>query len=463
MNNHHQLRALPNMQRLLETAAIDALCQQYSHQETVTALRLRIDVVRVQIQENGESALPDFESHEFSEAIRSEILRGRERSLKSVVNATGIVLHTNLGRAPIAEEAIEAIKEAALGYSNLELDLDTGKRGSRYVHVEGLLKKITGAEAAVVVNNCAAAVLLSLNTLANKKKVLVSRGELIEIGGAFRMPDVIKASGAKMTEVGTTNKTRIADYEKAIRKKTRVILRNHTSNYKVVGFTENAKTKELVELAHSNDLFMIEDLGSGSLTDLAPFGVADERSVQKIVADGVDAVMFSGDKLLGGPQAGIIVGKANVIEKMKKNPLLRALRIDKLSLAALEATLALYLHPELASQRVPILQMISADQDSIKRRAADLLQKIQTLESINAWVEDGTSFIGGGSAPMIELPTSVIKIECKKYSAEKAAEVFRAHKPAIIGRIADNTMVLDLRTVFPHQIDHLQSAIESLA
>jgi L-seryl-tRNA(Ser) seleniumtransferase len=460
--DNQQLRALPNMQRLLETEAIDALCQQYSRQETVIALRVRIDVVRMQIQQDDSAALPDFASHEFCEDVREEILRGRERSLKNVINATGIILHTNLGRAPIAEEAIDAIKDAALGYSNLELDLESGKRGSRYVHVEELLTKITGAEAAIVVNNCAAAVLLSLNTLANKKKVLVSRGELIEIGGAFRMPDVIKASGAKMTEVGTTNKTHISDYENGIRKKTRVILRNHCSNYKVVGFTESPKTKELVELAHSNDLLMIEDLGSGSLVDLATHGVADERTVQKIVADGVDAVLFSGDKLLGGPQAGIIVGKAEVIERIKKNPLLRALRIDKLSLAALEATLALYLHPELASQRVPILQMISEDHASIKKRAEDLLDDLPTQESVRTWVEDGTSFIGGGSAPMNGLPTSVIKIKCDKHSADEIAEIFRGHEPAVIGRVSDNAFVLDLRTVFPEQVKHLHSAIASL-
>ena len=456
-------RALPNVQRLLETEAIDALCQLYSRQETVSALRVRIDIVRTQIQQDDSSPLPDFAGDEFCEDVREEILRGRERSLKNVINATGIVLHTNLGRSPIAEETIDAIKEAALGYSNLEFDLESGERGSRYMHVEEMLTKITGAEAAVVVNNCAAAVLVTLNTLADKKKVLVSRGELIEIGGGFRMPDVIAASGAKMKEVGTTNKTRISDYANAIKKKTRVILRNHCSNYKVVGFTETPKTKDLVELAHSKDLLMVEDLGSGSLLDLTPFGVADERTVQKIVTDGVDAVLFSGDKLMGGPQAGIIAGSAAVIERIKKNPLLRAMRIDKLSLAALEATLALYLHPDLASQRVPILKMISEDKDSIKARADALLQKLQIPGTVKAWVEDGTSFIGGGSAPMNELPTSVIKIQCEKYGAEDIAELLRGHKPAIIGRIADKSFVLDLRTVFPQQVEHLRKAIESLA
>jgi len=461
--DNQQLRALPNIQRLLESEAIDALCQQYSRQETVTALRIRIDSVREQIRQNDDTALPDFASPEFCEDIRTEILRGRKRSLKMVVNASGIVLHTNLGRAPMAEETIDAIKEAALGYSNLELDLDSGKRGSRYMHVEDVLKKITGAEAAVVVNNCAAAVLVALNTLSRNKEVIVSRGELIEIGGGFRMPDVIAITGAVLKEVGTTNKTRIADYQQAINENTRVILSNHCSNYKVVGFTESPKLKELVELAHSNDLYMVEDLGSGSLQDLAPFGVGNERTVQQMVGDGVDALMFSGDKLLGGPQAGIIVGKARVIDQIKKNPLLRAVRIDKLSLAALEATLALHLVPELAVQRLPVLTMISEDHASIKKRASAVLKKIQEHKSISAQLEDGTSYIGGGSAPMNELPTSVIKIESEKYGAERIAEIFRAHRPAIVGRIADNAFVLDLRTVCPDQVRHLHSAIETLA
>jgi len=461
--DNQQLRALPNIQRLLETEAIDGLCQQYSRQETVTALRLHIESVRKQILLNDDTTLPDFASPEFCEDIRTEILRGRERSLKMVVNASGIVLHTNLGRAPMAEETIDAIKEAALGYSNLELDLESGKRGSRYMHVEEMLTKITGAEAAVVVNNCAAAVLVSLNTLSRNKEVIVSRGELIEIGGGFRMPDVIAITGAVLKEVGTTNKTRIADYAQAINENTRVILSNHTSNYKVVGFTETPKLKDLVELAHSKDLYMVEDLGSGSLLDLTTFGVGNERTVQQMVSDGVDALMFSGDKLLGGPQAGIIVGKAKVIEQIKKNPLLRAVRIDKLSLAALEATLALHLVPELAVQRLPVLQMISEDHASIKTRAEALLTELQKNKSITARIEDGTSYIGGGSAPMNELPTSVIKIESAKYGAEKIAEIFRTHRPAIIGRIADNAFVIDLRTVFPDQVEHLHSAIESLA
>lgn len=459
---NQQLRNLPNIQRLLETEAIDALCRQYSRQETVSALRLRIDTVREQVLKNASFPLPDFAGPEFCEDVRSEILRCRERSLKMVVNATGIVLHTNLGRAPIAEETIDAIKEAALGYSNLELDLASGKRGSRYMHVEEMLKTISGAEAAVVVNNCAAAVLVTLGTLAKNRELIVSRGELIEIGGGFRMPDVIAASGAIMTEVGTTNKTRVADYAQAINDNTKVILRNHCSNYKVVGFTEAPSLKELVELGHSRDLYVVEDLGSGSLVDLTPFGVRNERPVQQVVRDGADVVMFSGDKLMGGPQAGIMVGKADVIAQIRKNPLMRAMRIDKLSLAALEATLAAYLVPGQAVERLPALNMISESEASIRKRAVELLEKVQNHETINVRLEDGTSFVGGGSAPMNELPTCVIRIESDNTGVDKIAEIFRAHQPPVIGRISGDAFVLDLRTVFPEQVEHVQAAIESL-
>jgi len=464
MNKANNLyRAIPQLQILLETEAAAALCREYSREETVAAIRLCLDAVRKRISNDEGYQLPDFHSEAFFVDVRGEILHGRERSLKPVINATGIILHTNLGRAPIAEETIPAIREASLGYSNLEFDLSTGKRGSRYMHIEQILKTTTGAEAAVVVNNCAAAVLVSLNTLAKGREVIVSRGELIEIGGGFRMPDVIAATGSIMKEVGTTNKTRLADFDKAINENTAAILSNHCSNYQIIGFTESPDLKELVELAHNNNILMIEDLGSGSLLDLAEFGIRNERSVQRLLADGVDLVMFSGDKLLGGPQAGIIVGRRGPIEAIKKNPLLRALRIDKLSLAALEVTLGLYLFPELAVQRIPILKMLAENRDSIKKRAVKLAKQINRVGSLQARVEDDVSYVGGGSAPMNELPTCIIRIESDKHSTEDIARLLREHKPAIIGRIADNSLILDLRTVFPEQIGQLLEAFESLA
>lgn len=456
-------RAIPQIQHLLETEAASTLCNDYSRQETVSAIRSRLDSVRDEIGKNEDYQLPDFQSKEFFEEIRNEILRNRERSLRLVINATGIVLHTNLGRAPVAEETIEAIREAALGYSNLEFDLETGKRGSRYMHIENILKNITGAEAAVVVNNCAAAVLVSLNTHAKDGEVIVSRGELIEIGGGFRMPDVITATGAIMKEVGTTNKTRIADFEKAINENSKVILRNHCSNYTVVGFTESPELKDLVELAHNNGLLMIEDMGSGTMMDLEQFGIKNEKTVQKLLSEDVDLVLFSGDKLLGGPQAGIIVGKSAPIEAIKKNPLLRAMRIDKLSLAALEATLGFYLAPELAAKHVPVIRMLSEDSASIKKRSLALARQINKLESLSASVEEDVSYVGGGSAPMNELPTYIIRIESDKYSAETIARKLRETAPAIIGRMADDNFIVDLRTVFPDQVKRIYEAFESLS
>lgn len=460
--SNQRYRALPNIQKLLETEAVAALCEQYSRTETVSVLRNILDSERTEISANESYQPSSFSGEQFIENVRSEIELMREKSLVEVINATGIIVHTNLGRAPLAKESIEAIKEAALGYSNLEMDLESGKRGSRYRHVETLLANLTGAEAAVVVNNCAAAVLVSLNTLSKDKEIIVSRGELVEIGGGFRMPDVIAATGAIMKEIGTTNKTRIADYENAINENTGAILRNHCSNFKVIGFTERACLTELVELAHRRGLYMIDDLGSGSLVDLTQYGVRGERSVQQIVASGVDAVMFSGDKLLGGPQAGIILGKAAVVEKIKKNPLLRALRIDKLSLAALEATLALYCVPETTTERVPVLRMIAQDQEAIKNRAEAFKQSLPSLANIEVSLVQGTSFIGGGSAPMNELPTTVLKFDSVTHSADKMSELMRQHKPAVVGRISDNALVLDLRTVLREQENDLRSAIARL-
>jgi L-seryl-tRNA(Ser) seleniumtransferase len=456
-------RAIPQVQTLLESKGAVALCAEYSRQETVAALRLCLDRIRALIGRNRDYQAPDFHGDEFFTRVREEILRNRERSLQGVINATGIILHTNLGRAPIAAETIDAIRETALGYSNLEFNLAAGTRGSRYVHTERILKQITGAEAAVVVNNCAAAVLVSLNTLARGREVIVSRGELIEIGGGFRMPDVIAATGAILREVGTTNKCRLADYEQAINVNTGVILSNHCSNYRIIGFTERPELYALAELAHRHNLYLVEDLGSGALLDLAAYGIKNERSVQQLLADGADLVMFSGDKLLGGPQAGIIVGRAAPIERIKKNPLLRALRIDKLSLAALEATLNLYLAPELALQRVPILKMLSADPNAIKKRAQALARHLNRQESIAAHVAADVSYVGGGSAPMNELPTWVIRVESQNYSSEEIGRRLRLHKPAVIGRIADDTFVIDLRTVFPEQIAALRVALASLA
>ena len=456
-------RSIPQIQQLLGTKAAAALCEEYSRQETVTAIRTCLEGIRHAISGNENYQLPDFDSADFYGDIRETIKQNRKRSLRPVINATGIILHTNLGRAPIAEETIDAIREVALGYSNLEFDLESGKRGSRYMHIENILARTTGAEAAVVVNNCAAAVLVTLNTLARDREVIVSRGELIEIGGGFRMPDVIAATGASMCEVGTTNKTRLNDFAGAINENTRVILSNHCSNYQVVGFTESPETKDLVELAHKNKLAMVKDLGSGALLDLSDYGIRNERNVRQLIEDGVDLVLFSGDKLLGGPQAGLIVGKKQYIDLIKKNPLLRAIRIDKLSLAALEATLGLYLAPELAMQRVPVLRMLSESKDDLARRSRKLANQLNKATTISAEVADDVCYVGGGSAPMNELPTSIIRITSTKLTPEEISARLRTGNPAIIGRIADDHFILDLRTVMATQVEQLREALSNLA
>jgi L-seryl-tRNA(Ser) seleniumtransferase len=458
-----QYRAIPQIQVLLDTAAAADLCREYSRHETVTALRSCLEAIRARIGSDKNYQVPDFHGGAFYSEVRTEIIRNREISLQPVINATGIVLHTNLGRAPIAAETIEAIRAAALGYSNLEFNLASGKRGSRYMHIERILKQITGAEAAVVVNNCAAAVLVCLNTLAKNREVLVSRGELIEIGGGFRMPDVVASTGAILREVGTTNKTRLADFENAINDNTAVILSNHCSNYSIIGFTESPRLQDLAALAHRRGLSLVLDMGSGTLLDLTSYGIRNEHSVGQLLQDGADLVTFSGDKLLGGPQAGIIVGRALLIETIKKNPLLRALRIDKLSLAALAATLSLYLSPEIALQRVPVLKMLTEDRASIRKRSRALLKKLSRLKTMRLELRDDVSYVGGGSAPMNELPTCVLRITSERCSPEEIGRQLRMRKPAVIGRIADDSFIVDLRTVFPEQTAELRLAIESLA
>lgn len=461
--NKELYKQIPQLQKLLELELVKELCAEYSRQETVEALRAALEDIRHEIATTSDPSLPDFTGQVFLDHVRAAIESNRARSLRGVINATGIVLHTNLGRAPMAEDTIAAIREASLGYSNLEYDLASGKRGSRYMHIEEALTRITGAEAAVVVNNCAAAVLVSLNTLAKDREVLVSRGELIEIGGGFRMPDVIGATGAVMREVGTTNKTHLTDYENAISDNTAVILRNHCSNYKIVGFTRSPTTPELVNLAHSRGLYMVEDLGSGALVDLERFGIEGERSVQKVLADGMDLVLFSGDKLMGGPQAGIIVGGSAPIALIKKNPLLRAMRIDKLSLAALEATLVHYLDADQATARVPVLSMISATRDDLEKRASSWLERLNSNAGISAKLAEDTGYIGGGSAPMNELAGCIIKLTFDDTSPEKVSRKLRQQTPPVVARVADDALILDLRTVFPRQEEGLISAVEAAA
>jgi len=385
-------------------------------------------------------------------------------SLRRVVNATGVILHTNLGRAPLCPEALERIIEVGKAYSNLEFDLVKGERGQRYDHVSSLLCALTGAEDALIVNNNAAAVLLVLNTLAQKKEAIVSRGELIEIGGEFRIPEIMNKSATKLCEVGTTNRTRIGDYEKAINDKTGLIMKVHTSNYRIVGFTEEADIESLVELGKSRGIPVMDDLGSGCLIDLDLYGLQHEPTVRETVVKGVDVVTFSGDKLLGGPQAGIIVGKKEVLAKIKKNPLNRALRIDKFTLAALEATLMHYLNTAAAPKKLRALKALTEPVADVKKRAEELLAKLQNekFDSLNFSIREDFAAAGGGSLPTQQIPTVLVAVNNKNMPAAKMEEKLRKLDVPVIARVDKDEILFDLRTVAEDEFGFIVAGLKQI-
>ena len=374
--------------------------------------------------------------------VELELAATREARLRRTINATGVIIHTNLGRAPLAQEALERVRAVAAGYSNLEYDLGEGGRGSRQDHVAPILRRLTGAEAALVVNNNAAAVLLALAALAEGREVLVSRGELIEIGDGFRIPDVLARSGARLREVGTTNRTRAADYERAIGPETALLLRVHQSNFRVVGFTEQPRLAELVRVGRAHGLPVVDDLGSGVLVELE-----DEPSARDALAAGADLVCFSGDKLLGGPQAGIIVGRGELVERLRRHPLQRALRADKLTLAALEATLALYLEPESAARRIPVLRMLVEPVEAVEARAERL------AAIVGGEVEQTVGRVGGGALPLAELPSFACAVE------EELAEPLRRGEPPVVALVRDGRCLLDCRTIADSEVDEVASAV----
>jgi L-seryl-tRNA(Ser) seleniumtransferase len=382
-----------------------------------------------------------------------------------VVNGTGVIIHTNLGRSPLAEEARRAVELVGRYYSNLEFDLAAGRRGSRYSHVEGLLCDLTGAEAGLVVNNNAAAVLLTLETLARGREVVVSRGELVEIGGSFRIPDVMARSGAVMVEVGTTNKTHLRDYEQAIGERTAALLKVHQSNFHILGFTEEVLLPDLVRLAAQSGLPVLEDLGSGSLIDFSIYGLRKEPTVQEAIAAGAAVVTFSGDKLLGGPQAGLILGRKALVDRIKSNPLNRAVRIDKFTLAALEATLRLYLDEETAMRRIPILGLIRESYKRLRSRASRLRRRLAVAagEAVEIGLADGVSRIGGGALPFQELPTRLLAIRPKAMSVNALGKFFLGRPVPIIGRIEEERLLLDVRTLDPEDTPILVQALAELA
>ncbi|MDO9574226.1 MAG: L-seryl-tRNA(Sec) selenium transferase, partial [Candidatus Contubernalis sp.] len=399
---------------------------------------------------------------QLAQRALDKIKEALKPNLCSVINATGTVLHTNLGRSLLAKKAVEAVSEVSCHYSNLELDLSTGERGSRYTHVEDLLCRLTGAQGAVVVNNNAAAVMLVLNTLAQGREVIISRGQLVEIGGSFRIPDVMSQSGAHLVEVGTTNKTHLQDYERAVSDNTAMLLKVHTSNYHIVGFTSQVSGSELVELGRRHSLPVVEDLGSGVLIDLSKYGLMGEPTVQECVREGLDVVTFSGDKLLGGPQAGIIVGNEKYIQQIKKNQLTRALRIDKMTCAALEATLQLYMDEDKAVKEIPTLTMLTLPitvlEDRASSLAAVLKEKLTGKVKIN--VIDGYSQVGGGSLPLEKLPTKLVSLQpYRMVTIEEAVERLREEVVPVIARIHKNQLLIDVRTVLQEEMPLLQDSL----
>ena len=453
------LSKIPAVHQLAED-----LAQRYpGHPEVfyIRAARETAERLRREILQDGRDSLALEEIQRLAEEILSEVLRPH---LRRVINATGVVVHTNLGRSPLAEEALEEILSVARGYSNLEYRLAEGRRGSRYEHVTGLLRELTGAEEALVVNNNAAAVLITLNTLARGREVIVSRGELVEIGGSFRMPEVMAWAGCVLREVGTTNRTHLRDYEAAINENTALLMKVHKSNYAIVGFTREVSGAELVALGHRYGIPVVEDLGSGCLVDFARYGLRREPTVQEIVRTGVDVVTFSGDKLLGGPQAGIIVGRRELVEKIRQNPLNRALRIDKLTLAGLEATLRLYLDERLAVEKIPTLRMIMKSPETVKREAHRLKRLLSRagLPGFSFAVVPTVCRTGGGALPVADLPSYAVAVISERFSPEELHERLRVGEPPVVGRIEEDRFLLEVRTVFPEEFPLVVKALRNL-
>ncbi len=439
------------MEELLETRLLKTEAARHGRPLVVSSARRVLERLRRDIRAGRPVTRAELQPRRLAAAVRNDAAGIYRPSLKPLINATGVVVHTNLGRSVLADEAIEAVRRTAAAYSNLEYNLDRGKRGLRHDHITRIITELTGAEDALVVNNNAAAVLLALTVFARRKEVLVSRGELIEIGGSFRIPEIMAASTAKLVEVGTTNKTKLSDYEKNIGKSTTMLLHVHSSNYKVVGFTAEVSIAELARLGHERGLLVMDDLGSGALAGLPAF--ADEPSVKDGLAAGADVITFSGDKLLGGPQAGIVVGSREAVGKMKAHPMARAVRVDKMTLAALQATLALYLNPKEALKRIPTLRMLGEKPASIRARARELAAGLEeALDGAAAvTVEKAASKVGGGALPLLELDSYVCAVSPAALQVDELAARLRQTNPPVIGRIHKDRLLLDVRTILPDQ------------
>jgi L-seryl-tRNA(Ser) seleniumtransferase len=453
------LSGLPSVDELLKSPSGLQWLAEFPRKIVVEAIRTVVAARREAILA-GKAA--DLSLDAMDGDIQEQLRIFSSFSLRRVINATGIVIHTNLGRSVLSERILENVVNVAAGYSNLEYDLAVGRRGQRHIHTQRMLSEITGAEDALIVNNNAAAVLLCLNSIAKGREVIVSRGELVEIGGSFRVPDVMSASGACLREVGTTNKTHLHDYSNAVSENTALLLKVHQSNYRITGFTRDVTIKELLDLGRQHDLPVMYDLGSGCLLDLRPYGIHDEPSVYELLKTGVDVLTFSGDKLLGGPQGGLIVGKKKYLDTIRKNPMARAVRVDKFTIAAFEATLMEYLDPENAKRTIPTLQMLLQPPEEVRKRARKIasgLKRLIVQEKIEV-VRD-TSKAGGGSLPAAEFATFAVSIKPARLSLNELDERLRSCSPPVIGRIRENALLLDARTIRNHEVKTIVKAVGS--
>lgn len=444
------LSKIPSINKILMTDKVKELLEEYPEIFVKDIVKKEVDNIKNDILQEKLKEVPEMD--EIVQKLCLEVKNKDKLSLRRIVNATGTILHTNLGRSLLSERVKENLTEIAFNYSNLEFNIDEKKRGSRYSHLIDIIKRLTAAEDVLVVNNNAAAVMLTLNTLTQGKEIVVSRGELVEIGGAFRIPEIIKLSGGVSCEIGTTNKTHLKDYINAINENTSVLLKVHTSNYKITGFTEAVSNKEVADLAHENGLIAINDLGSGQFVDFTPYGLPYEPTVKEVLDSGMDIVTFSGDKLLGGPQAGIIVGKKKYIEAMKKNQLTRALRVDKMTIAALEATLKLYLDEKTALKEIPTLRMISISEEELREKAEKFTEIIKKSDFISEIIEDRAE-VGGGSYPSSYLKSIAVKLTHNKKTSTEIERLLLLEEIPIITRIKENSIILDMRTLREKEFD----------
>lgn len=457
-----RLRELPKTDRVLQDPQVLVLAEQHGRAPVVAAIRAATEKLRVRLLSQPGTAPPPTD---FFSLIRAETIRlltaSARRTLRPAINATGVVLHTGLGRAVLPFAAVEAVVEAASGHSLLEVDAETGERSSRLDHVSPLLQELTGAEDALVVNNNAAAVFLAIGAMAAGREVIISRGQLVEIGGSFRIPDVIRSAGARLVEVGTTNKVRLSDYEEAITPETALLLRVHPSNFRIVGFTEEPSLKALATLGRERGIPVLDDLGSGALVDLTRHGLVAEPTVHASVQAGADLITFSGDKLLGGPQAGLVIGRSTYLSRLKRHPLMRVLRVDKLTVSALEATLRLYRDEPTALRSIPTLAALTATAETLRPRAEALAARLQSLNlELEVALEEGISQVGGGSLPGEELPTTLVSLHPAGLGVGELARRLRTNEPSVWGRVRRDRLLFDPRTVADAEVELIAVAVE---